>query len=138
VVVPLDDKQPSATQLRGAFEGCYASLFGRIIPEAPIEIVSWHAHLSRETWRPTAITAAQRAAAPKPLGHREVFDAGVGAFIDYAVYERGQFSPGALVSGPALVVEDETTTVATYAFTVTMDARTNLILERKMDESRAP
>jgi N-methylhydantoinase A len=138
VVVPLDHDEPSAAQLRQAFEARYAALFGRIIPGASVEVISWQARLSRETWRPTPAPPVQRTAAPTPLGHREVFDTGAGAFIDYAVYERSDFHPGARVFGPALVIEDETTTVATRAFSVTMDARSHLILERNEDERRAP
>jgi hypothetical protein len=41
------------------------------------------------------------------------------------------------VSGPALDVEDETTTLATGAFTISMDARSHLILERGAGERRA-
>jgi N-methylhydantoinase A len=138
VVVPLGHEAPSAGQLQQAFEACYAALFGRIIPGAPIEVISWQARLSRQTWQPTAVPPAQRTAAPNPIGRRQVFDAGAGAFIDYAVYERGDFHPGARVPGPALVIEDETTTVATRAFTVTMDARSHLILERNVPERRVP
>jgi N-methylhydantoinase A len=77
--------------------------------------------------------------APKPRGRRGVFDAGAGAFVDYTIYERGDFRPGACVPGPALVVEDQTTTVATGAFTVSMDVRSHLILERNsIGERRAP
>jgi N-methylhydantoinase A len=138
VVVPLDCDQPTAVRLRDAFEERYGALFGRIIPGAPVEVISWQARLSRETWHPVAATPVQCAAPPKPRGRRGVFDAGAGAFVDYTIYERGDFRPGASVPGPALVVEDETTTVATGAFTVSMDARSHLILERSGEERRAP
>jgi hypothetical protein len=42
------------------------------------------------------------------------------------------------VPGPALVVEDETTTVATGAFTISLDARGHLILNRNDGERAAP
>ena len=138
VAVPLDHAEPNAAQLQQAFEARYATLYGRTIPDASIEVISWQARLSRETWRPTTVPPAQRAASPKPLGYREVFDTGAGAVIDYAVYERSDFHAGASVLGPALIIEDETTTVATGAFTVTMDARSHLILERNLDERRVP
>lgn len=138
VAVSLDGEEPTAARLRAAFEERYAALFGRIIPGAPVEVVSWQARLSRETWHPVAATPAEDAVAPKPRGRRGVFDAGAGAFVDYTIYERGDFRPGACVPGPALVVEDQTTTVATRAFTVSMDARSHLVLERSIGERRAP
>src|SRR5215470_6104865 len=138
VVVPLDCDEPNAAKLRDAFEQRYAGLFGRVIPDAPIEVVSWQARLSRETWNPVAPNPVECAAAPRPRGQRDVFDAGAGSFIDYAIYERSDFHPGSCVSGPALVVEDETTTLATSAFTISMDARWHLILERSAGERRTP
>lgn len=138
VVVPLDCDRPTAARLRDAFERRYAALFGRIIPGAPIEVVSWQARLSRETWHPVAAGQADWAPAPEPRGRRGVFDGGTGAFVDYTIYERSDFRPGSSVPGPALVLEDETTTLATGGFTVSMDARSHLILERSAGERRAP
>src|SRR5215471_14205846 len=131
VAVPLQERSPTAAKLRSSFETRYAELFGRVIPDAPLEVVSWQARLSRDTWRPARANPVECTAAPKPRGQRDVFDAGAGTFIDYAIYERSDFRPGSCVSGPALVVEDETTTLATSAFTVSMDARRHLILELK-------
>jgi N-methylhydantoinase A len=131
VTVPLAADEPSAAGLRAGFEARYAELFGRTIPDAPIEIVSWQARLAKAVWRPTPIEVVTPAPPPRPLGSRGVFDAQAGRFIDYAVYQRCDFAPGACVPGPALVVEDETTTVATGAFTISLDARGNLILDRE-------
>src|SRR5262249_23966989 len=85
VAVPLDGDEPTAARLREAFEERYAALFGRIIPGAPVEVVSWQARLSRETWHPAAAPPAEGAMAPKPRGSRGVFDAGAGAFVDYTI-----------------------------------------------------
>jgi N-methylhydantoinase A len=137
VTVPLATHVPDAADLRSGFEARYVELFGRIIPSAPIEVVSWQARLARETWRPTPVNAVAPAAAPRPVGQRGVFDARAGGFIDYAVYERSDFAPGASVPGPALVVEDETTTVATSNFIVSLDARGHLILIRNNSEITA-
>jgi N-methylhydantoinase A len=134
VTVPLNAELPGATELRACFEARYAALFGRIIPGATVEVVSWQARLAKETWWPTPAATAVPNAGPIPVGRRDVFDAHAGSFIDYAVYERSDFTPGARVLGPALVVEDETTTVATSSFTICMDARGHLILDRNCSE----
>jgi len=132
VAVPLQERSPTAAKLRSSFETRYAEMFGRVIPDAPLEVVSWQARLSRDTWRPARAPFAKPAAAPRPVARRAVFDAGAGDFVDYAVYERGDFMPGARVPGPALVVEDETTTVVTGGFTIGLDSRRHLILDRNM------
>jgi N-methylhydantoinase A len=130
IAVPIPEQLPTAAKLRSGFEARYAELFGRIIPDAPLEVVSWQARLSRETWRPPPAALAKTAAAPRPVARRAVFDAGAGGLVDYAVYERSHFVPGARVPGPALVVEDETTTVVTGGFAVRLDAHWHLILDR--------
>ena len=137
VTVPLATHMPDASDLRSGFEARYVELFGRSIPGAPIEVVPWQARLARKTWRATQAKAVSPAAAPRPVGQRGVFDARAGGFIDYAVYERSDFAPGASVPGPALVVEDETTTVATSNFIVSLDARGHLILIRNNSEITA-
>lgn len=121
--------------LRAAFETRYRVLFGRIIPGAPIEIVSWQAKLSKILWSPPPVPAEAAAAAPSRVGTRSVFEAMAGDFIDYAIYERRDFAPGARIDGPALIVEDETTTVATSSFAVRADAQRHLILERMRREA---
>jgi N-methylhydantoinase A len=62
---------------------------------------------------------------------RPVFDAHWAAEAEYAVYERNRVAPGDAISGPALIAEDQTTTVVTAAFHVRVDGACNLILTRK-------
>jgi len=138
IAVALEPQPPRAAALRASFEARYAELFGRIIPGAPIEAVSWQARLSCENWRSTPVAPVPPAAPPQPVGRRRVFDAGAGGFVDYAVYERRDFTPGARVPGPALVVEDETTTVATSGFVVGLDARRHLVLDRAAGADQRP
>src|SRR5262249_30553592 len=119
---------------RGAFEDRYAALFRRIIPRAPVEVVSWQARLAYESWRPSPVLPVAPAETPEARGRRGVFDASFGSFVDYTIYERADFRPGACVSAPVLVVEDETTTVVPAAFSVSVDARAHLILQRNASE----
>jgi N-methylhydantoinase A len=140
VTVAMPDSiADSRSILRAAFEARYRELFGRIIPGAPIEIVSWQVKLQQAGRSPSARAAASAvAASPAAVGRRRVFETKAGSFIEYAVYERSDFTPGAHVAGPALIVEDETTTVATSSFTVRVDARHHLILERATGQRGAP
>jgi N-methylhydantoinase A len=126
------------TALRQTFEASYRLLFGRIIPDAPIEIVSWQATLSKAIWRPLAPPEVMVTAPPPARDRRQVFESKAGRFIEYAVYERRDFVPGARVAGPALIVEDETTTVATSSFAVSMDQRNHLLLDRIPDPRGRP
>jgi len=133
ISVSLADTIPGPERLKAAFEERYRSLFGRVIPGAPIEVLSWRLRVSRQTWRAGAPEprAEPRARARSFGGARRVFDARKGEFASYAVHERDQLPLGAVLSGPALVVEDDTTTVVPDHFNVRTDISGNLVLERQ-------
>jgi N-methylhydantoinase A len=59
---------------------------------------------------------------PQPARQRGVFDPENGEFIEVAIHNRRDLFPGAFIPGPAVIVEDETSTVVTRAFTATIDA----------------
>ncbi|MGH8702007.1 MAG: hydantoinase/oxoprolinase family protein [Burkholderiales bacterium] len=136
VSVPFGEEVPVADDLRAAFEERYRALFGRVIPHAPVEVLSWQLRISRETWRANGCEPRQGGAVPSPrrLGAREVFDFRQGQSDSYEVYERGALPRNALLAGPVLVVEDETTTVVPPSFSVRADASGHLILERRPGE----
>jgi N-methylhydantoinase A len=122
---------PSAASLRETFEQRYAALFGRPIRGASVEVLSWQMRVSGETWRPDEQRPKTPAVVASASYHkREVFDPRAGHFEPYNVYERHALGPGSEVNGPALIVEDDTTTVVTAAFNVRVDAIGHLILER--------
>jgi len=137
VSVPLEHPVPVARELRTAFETRYRDLFGRVIPNAPIEVLSWQIRVSRETWRAN-VRARRNGERPAdaPLGARKVFDFQSGAHASYAVYDRNTLPADAVVRGPALVVEDDTTTVVPGSFDVRADASGHLILERRRGGER--
>src|SRR5215470_6408058 len=129
--VPFGGGIPSAASLRETFEQRYAALFARVIHGASVEVLSWQMRLSQETWRPREQKPRTPAVVASACHHsREVFDPLTGHFEPYSVYERHALSPGTKVNGPALIVENDTTTVVTAAFNVRVDPVGHLILER--------
>jgi len=62
---------------------------------------------------------------------RAVFDPARGAALDTGIVERTALAPGARVSGPAVIVERETSTVVTSPFDVVMQDDGTLLLLRK-------
>jgi N-methylhydantoinase A len=131
LTVPFHGGVPSAAGLRETFEQRYAALFGRPIRGASVEVLSWQMRVSGETWRPHEQRPRTPAVVASASYHRrEVFDPRAGHFEPYNVYERHALGPGSEVNGPALIVEDDTTTVVTAAFNVRVDAIGHLILER--------
>ncbi|MGA8610416.1 MAG: hydantoinase/oxoprolinase family protein, partial [Xanthobacteraceae bacterium] len=58
---------------------------------------------------------------PEPARHRPVFDPDAGEFVLVAIHHRQSLRPGAQIPGPAIIVEDETSTVVTGLFDAAID-----------------
>jgi N-methylhydantoinase A len=115
-------RHEDAAELLAAFEDAYRRLYSRIIPGVEVEVLSWVVLVSATA--PAADTAPPALPpefAPPPTRYRPVFDAETGEFVEVAIHERASLSPGALIPGPAVIVEDETSTVVSRQF----DARIN-------------
>jgi len=120
-----------APRLRDAFETAYRALFTRHIPDAAIEILSWSV-LSTTAAPPLAqISPPAPKGAATPSGTRGVFDAATGSEIEIPTYRRADLRPGFVISGPAIIVEDGTSTMVSARFDATSDEGGALILTRK-------
>ncbi|MFQ6022081.1 MAG: hydantoinase/oxoprolinase family protein [Acidiferrobacterales bacterium] len=133
IAVPLavralepDDREA----LLQAFESEYRAQFGRTIPGLEAEVLSWALSVSTKAEPPTALAQTPTRETLPPSTQRRVFDPVSGEFVDAVVYRRDDLGPGMHIKGPALVVEDETTTVVSPAFTLSVNTLGYLILER--------
>jgi N-methylhydantoinase A len=73
---------------------------------------------------PPASTAAE-------ARRRPVFDPETGEFVEVGIYDRPSLSPGATLKGPAVIVEDETSTVISRNFDARIDAFGYIELTRR-------
>jgi N-methylhydantoinase A len=124
-----------AEQLREAFETEYRRLYTRTVPDVPIEIITWRIRVSTKTDTPPTLENPN----PIPLqskASRRVFDNSQGEWLKYGVYNRSEIEPGHYFSGPALVIEDQTTTVVNTDFDCLVNSAKHLVLTRReIDES---
>ena len=120
-----------AETLKAAFEREYAALFGRVIPKLEVEAITFTLALATERPAPTRLATVPRVAAPSSTGVRAVFDPASGAVHEAAVYVRGDLAIGAGLDGPALIVEDETTTVVPPGFKAFVNAGGHIVLTRE-------
>jgi N-methylhydantoinase A len=117
--------------IRAAYEQAYEMLYGRIIPGVDIEILSWVVTIATSV-PPAARSATPAAhAAPAPSGRRLVFDPGTASTVEMPIYRRASLTPGAMLSGPAVIVEDETSTVISPRFDATIDANNYIVMRRR-------
>jgi N-methylhydantoinase A len=107
---------------RAAFEEAYRRLYSRVIPGVEVEVLSWVLLLSGP------VPAAEGGAAkeppvshPAPARRRAVFDPDSAEFAEVAIHDRAALVPGAVIPGPAVIVEDETSTVVGRHFDARID-----------------
>ena len=120
-----------AMSLRAEFEAEYTRLFARAIPGAAIEIMSWAVLATTEVRAPARLPQGEPRPSPSPSTMRRVFDAQLAAAIDVPVYERSTLDVGARLTGPALIIEDGTSSLVSSSFDAHVDAGHALVMTRK-------
>jgi N-methylhydantoinase A len=126
IAVPLIAKtyrREDAAEIHAAFEEAYRRLYSRIIPGVEVEVLSWVVLVAA----PAPVVEAVPPALPPSFAaaearRRPVFDPETGEFVEVAIYERPALAPGATLKGPAVIVEDETSTVIGRNFAARIDA----------------
>jgi N-methylhydantoinase A len=77
------------------------------------------------------IPSATGGPAAPPSGTRLVYDAGLGAEVEALVYERDVLKAGTGIAGPAIVIEEGTSTLVSSSFELNVDGGGALVLTRK-------
>ena len=117
--------------LKERFTRVYHSLYGRAIPHLGIEIMSWSLTVATTVKAPRRARAVSRRAARRARGKRRIFEPTQARWREVPAYERAALNAGDVVKGPALVTEDQTTTVVTAGFDAHVNALGYLVLERR-------
>jgi N-methylhydantoinase A len=116
---------------QNAFDESYKELFSRIIPNLTVEVLTWTLSLSTDPSLPKPVEAPSASAPGVPQGERTVFDAVSGQNVMTPVYSRTSLEPGATLAGPAIIVEDETSTLVTAGFDATINSLGQIVLTKK-------
>ena len=130
VLPPGEFDAASRTTLAAAFGEAYASTYGRIIPGLDTEIMNWTLRLAavREPLPPCPPQPADRSV--RPNGHRALFSPTDLILQQVATYRRDGLGPGSVVHGPAVIAEDETTTIVPQGFTARINPLSAILLEK--------
>ena len=116
VAIPERLTEADAPALKQAFDDTYRAHYGRTIPDVDVEVLNWMLTVSTSPAPPGRANEPALAEPPAPRGRRAAFDPDAGDFVDMPVYGRADLAPGARIHGPALIVEDQTTTVVASGF----------------------
>ena len=117
--------------LRARYEADYEALFKRSIPSAAIEIMAWSVNVSTVTVLPQAIDGVAQVPVTAASDVVSVFDGRSGKLVDVSRYRRELLPAGARLSGPAIIVEQETSTYITDSFDAWIDGLGSIVMDRK-------
>ena len=117
-------------RIRAAYDAEYARLYDRPVPGSDVEVLSYAVTVATEPPGADTEAATAREAPARALGHRRVRDTASGDVMEWALYERDALMPGAMLSGPAIVAERETSTMVGPGWRARLDGGGALVLTR--------
>ena len=132
--IPLDDRpllQEDAKYLRSRFEGLYQDIYGLKIEDMDIQSVSWSVTVATESERPSKAHNPALQPEHQVNGTRQIYDAGLKEMVDYSVYWRFDLEPGVEIVGPAVIAEDETSTIVPAHFTASINSLEYIVMENQ-------
>ncbi|WP_424813519.1 hydantoinase/oxoprolinase family protein [Roseococcus sp. YIM B11640] len=115
--------------LHDAFVAAYRGVFGRAIPGLQPEVMTWALSLSRPVAEPAVLVELPAAEPPAHEHERDLTDPATGRTDAAAIHVRDALPPGATLRGPALIIEDETTTVVPAGWSARINAAEQILLE---------
>ena len=119
-----------AKQLTDAFVAQYRSEFGNTLENIPAVVVNLRTRVvgTRGGMAVRRTAGAAKGGVPRPIKRRPVY---FGGWHDSAVYAREDLAPGMQFDGPAIVEQNDTTTVVEPGMVTRVDAFGNLLVEVK-------
>ena len=130
--VPLADLPAMVRQFRAAHRARYGFVMDKPLVAATVVV---EAVGSAGPHRGTGPDLPPRGAEPlRPAGRARMY--AEGGWRDTALYRRAELRPGDLVVGPAIIVEDDATTVVDPGWQATVDPRGHLLLTRARPRPR--
>ena len=136
IVVPLPVRDLVVADedvLQNAFDKEYRKFFARVIPDANIEILSWIVSISTKVERPLKFASISSSETAMPHSYRSMYEATHDDMVDVPVFLRSDLAQGAIIRGPSVITEDETTTYVSAAFDAHINAGGYIVLEKRQD-----
>jgi len=110
----------------------YRQQFGPPIDGVPLEIIAWTVRAACAVDGPPDGQAARsETVGTGDLPDRTVIDTGTGTSVTATVHARDHLPTGAQIPGPAVIVEDQTSTVVPPGFGVAVDPTGALVIDRQ-------
>ena len=112
-----------------AFHLAHERVYGHADRGAPLQAIAIRLVISGATAKPAMTRHPLQPGTATPAGHADVWVDG--AMRRAALFSRAALLPGQTFAGPAVVMQDDCTTVVPPGFTASVDAYTNLRIVRE-------
>jgi N-methylhydantoinase A len=127
--VPLEEDRSDWTSLAEAFHLEHERIYGFRDTESGVELGTARLAMVGETAKLSQQEIASGTGDPKPRGERRLFRKG--AWLTASVYARDALGAGDRIEGPAIIEQEDTTTILLPGWLARADAVGNLLLERQ-------
>jgi N-methylhydantoinase A len=116
--------------MRGPFEEAHRQRYNFDLPDSPLEIATVRV-VGRGTIKGVRLLESEDGAGEEPSGavtrnEQVYFD---GRWMETPIYDRAKLRSGNLVAGPAVIVQDDTTTVIEPGYAGAVDRFGNILIE---------
>ena len=121
--------QADVGQLRRDYDAAYARFYDRPVPGSDVEVMSFAVRVATEpTPGPEVRSEAREAAAARALLVR---DTAKGTVAEWRVVDRASLASGAPLAGPAIIAEDETSTLVGPGWSASLQPDRSILLTRE-------
>ena len=131
VLPPRALTEADVADIRAAYDAEYTRFYDRPVPGSDVEIMSFAVTVSTVIAHAADGVGEAAASTAKASRTQLVRDTATGEVTEWAIYDRAALAPGASFAGPAIVEEDETSTLIAPGWTCRVDPRGYLELEHK-------
>jgi len=128
--------QADGKLIHAEFEKHYSRFYGLTIPGMEAEAITWSVVVSTKAAPVARARKTASARAPKPRGRRALYDAKLGKSVPAPVYWRFDMPPGCRIAGPAIIAEDETSTIVGAGFRASINSLGYIVLDRMRERTR--
>jgi len=115
-------------EIRQRFDRLYCEQYGRTVPNVDVEIINWAFIAATPASDDIRVATPRRQLRPEPDKQRKIYWGQLRKSLNVPCYRRETLRPGDFIDGPALIVENQTTTLVSPGFDAVMDRVGNLIL----------
>jgi len=134
IEIDLNNERLSETHLDALqvkFESEYAKQYSRIVPNMDIEILNWAVKVTtRDNSLPTFNCKFNKNEITSKLTKTIICDLSSQP-VEASIYYRESLQSGDCFTGPALIVEPQTTTLVSSDYSVSVDSMLNIVMTRK-------